>query len=480
MHVVAQAIQNSAYREDGCIENITLTCVVFSFLNCYTQSMRRLYNMLQNRTKTLQGAALILAIFTFSSQLLGLVRDRLFASYVGLGSELDAYYYAFKIPDMLYAFFAALVSVTVLIPLLSKAKLHAEGEAYAKKTYDVLYTVFTIGSMCVVTLVSICMPYLVKLIAPGVTDTVQISNIILYSRLLLLQPILLGISNLFGSYTQMSQKFIIYAISPLIYNISIVLSIIWLYPIYGMLGVVYGVLIGSVLHASIQVPYIHKNNFLPRLRRIYYRDMSIVKEVLTHSVPRAFILSLVQLQFLFMNSIASFQASGNTSTLNLANNLQSVPMSLIGVSFVVASFPILSKTFAEKDETKFWATYQDVSKKIIIYTLLATIGLWFLKEPLVYILLANSSQVLAVTFGLFILSLTPQCIQLLITRTYYARGDTKKAAYLNIYATILTIALIYSIGNSVEYIALAFTIGSWVSCGMFWISLEKYRRVRMV
>jgi putative peptidoglycan lipid II flippase len=431
--------------------------------------------MLQNRTKTLQGAALILAVFTFSSQLLGLVRDRLFASYVGLGSDLDAYYYAFKIPDVLYAFFAALVSVTVLIPLLSKAKLHVEGEVYAKKTYDVLYTVFTIGSVCVVALVSICMPYLVKLIAPGVTDTIQISNIILYSRLLLLQPILLGISNLFGSYTQMNQKFIIYAISPLIYNISIVLSIIWLYPTYGMLGVIFGVLIGAVLHASIQVPYIRTHNFLPRFRRMYYQDIAIVKEVLVHSIPRALVLSLVQIEFLFMNSIASFQSAGSVSTLNLANNLQSVPMSLIGVSFIVAAFPILSKTFAERDEVKFWNMYSDVSKKIIGYTLLATIFLWILKEPLVYTLLGNATPELALAFGIFILSLTPQCVELLITRTYYARGETKKAAYLNIYAAIITIALVYSIGTSVSSIALAFTIGSWISCVIFWVSIRKFR-----
>lgn len=454
------------------------TIVVGFFHVCYTQFMRRFYYFLQSRTKTLQGTALVLAVFTFSSQLLGLVRDRLFASYVGLGSDLDAYYYAFKIPDMLYAFFAALVSVTVLIPLLNKAKLHTEGEVYAKKTYDVLYTVFTLCAIVVVTIVSVAMPYLVKYIAPGVTDTADISNIILYSRLLLLQPILLGISNLFGSYTQMQQKFIIYALSPVIYNISIVLSIILLYPKLGMLGVVYGVITGAVLHACIQIPYIHKHNFLPRLRRIYYRDMSIVKEVLTHSVPRALILSLVQIEFLFMNSIASFQNVGSTSTLNLANNLQSVPMSLIGVSFVVAAFPVFSKTFAEKDELRFWHTYREVSRKVIIYTLLATVVLWFSKDIVVGVLLGNNSPELALAFGFFILSLIPQSVELLITRAYYARGETKKAAYLNIYACIITLILVYSMGNSVTNIALAFTIGAWVSCLMFWVSVGRYRRIQ--
>lgn len=445
---------------------------------CYTHFMRRIYNYLHNRTKTLQGTALILAGFTFTSQLLGLLRDRLFASSVGLGSDLDAYYYAFKIPDMLYAFFAALVSVTVLIPLLNKAKLHEEGEAHAKKTYDVLYTVFTFCAVVIVAIISFLMPYLVRYIAPGVTDATEVNNIVLYSRLLLLQPILLGISNLFGSYTQMKERFIIYALSPVIYNVAIVLSIIFVYPKLGMLGVVYGVLIGAILHACIQIPFIHKNNFLPKLRRIYAHDFGIVCEVLTHSVPRALILSLVQIEFLIMNSVASFQNAGSTATLNLANNLQSVPMSLIGVSFVVASFPILSKTFAEKEEGKFWFTYGETSKKIVLYTFVATVLLWFSKGYVTSILLGNSSPELALAFGFFILSLIPQSVELLITRAYYARGETKKAAYLNIYACLITVALVYGIGTSVSNIALAFTIGAWVSCLMFYVSIEGYRRLQ--
>lgn len=437
---------------------------------------KALYRMLNNKTKTIQGAALILAGFTFSSQLLSLVRDRLFASHIGLGANLDSYYYAFKIPDILYAFFTALVSVTVLIPLLNKARQHEEGELRVKKTYDVLYTVFTLCAVVTIVIVAFFVPYLVKFIAPGVTDTSQISDIILFSRLLLLQPLLLGISNLFGSYTQMQERFIIYASSPLFYNVSIVLSIVFLFPKFGMLGVVYGVLIGSVLHAFIQVPYIKRMNLLPRIIRIYKTDFGIVKDVITHSVPRALILSLVQIEFLVMNSVASLRGVGSASTLNLANNLQSVPMSLIGVSFVVAAFPLFSKTFVDKNEKIFWNTYEETSKKIFTYTLLGTLVLWFFREPLVLLLLGNGSLELALTFGLFVLSLTPQCIELLITRVYYARGETKKAALLNIYAATITVGLVFLFGSSVSHIALAFTIGCWISCFMFFFSINRYKK----
>jgi putative peptidoglycan lipid II flippase len=326
-----------------------------------------------------------------------------------------------------------------------------------------------------ISILSVLLPYLVKYIAPGVTDAGQISNIILYSRLLLLQPLLLGISNLFGSYTQMKKRFIIYALSPLVYNISIVASIVFIYPKLGMLGVIYGVIIGAVLHACIQIPFIKRMNFLPRIRRIYTHDFYIVKEVLTHSIPRALILSLVQVEFLIMNSVASLQKVGSTATLNLANNLQSVPMSLIGVSFVVASFPILSKSFAEKDEKRFWHTYKETSRKILLYTTIATVFLWFTREYVVSILLGNTSPKLSLAFGLFILSLIPQCIELLITRVYYARGETKKAAFLNIWAAIITITLVCMFGTTVPRIALMFSIGSWLSCAMFWVSIARYK-----
>jgi putative peptidoglycan lipid II flippase len=432
------------------------------------------------KSKSIQKTAVMIASFTFLSQLLSLFRDRLFANQVGTGLVLDSYYYAFRIPDILFAVFTSLVSVTVLIPLL--VKYDKEGDhATMKKVYNILFSVFFIFSTILILLLIIFMPFLVEyIVAPGVKDLNAVSNITLFSRLLLLQPFFLGLSNLLGSYTQMKEKFLLYSLSPLIYNIATIFGLLFLYPFFGIKGVVYGILIGSVLHGLVQIPFIHANKFIPAFVRVKKEDLPIVKEIVLSSLPRAFILSLFQIQFLFLNSFASLSVAGNTSVLNFANNLQGVPMALIGVSFVVASFPRFTKRFAEGDEKAFWDIFQYTAKKIFIYCGLATVAIWFLKDYIVLILLGNieSYKVIAASFGIFALSLIPQCIQLLIVRVYYARGENKTPAFLSIVGTVLITGLAYFSDKDAVSIATAFTIGSWISCLVFIFSLKKFVKLK--
>lgn len=442
----------------------------------------KLLDILKNRlkSKSIQKTAIMIAGFTFASQLLSLFRDRLFANQVGTGLTLDSYYYAFRIPDILFAVFTSLVSVTVLIPLL--VKYDKDGDhATMKKVYNILFSVFFIFSTVIILALIIFMPFLItKLVAPGVKDLNVVKDIILYSRLLLLQPFFLGLSNLLGSYTQMKEKFLLYSLSPLIYNIATIFGLVLLYPFFGIKGVVYGILIGSVMHGIIQIPFIHANKFLPVFIRIKKADLPIIKEIVLSSLPRAFILSLFQIQFLFLNSFASLSSAGNTSILNFANNLQGVPMALIGVSFVVASFPRFTKRFAEGDEKSFWDIFQYTAKKIFIYCGLATIAIWFLKDYIVLVLLGNidAYKIIALSFGIFTLSLIPQCIQLLIVRVYYARGENKTPAFLSIVGTVLIIMLAYFSNKDAVSIATAFTIGSWISCLVFVFSLKKFVKIR--
>lgn len=444
--------------------------------------MQSLYQKITQKlkSKSIQKTAVMIAGFTFASQLLSLFRDRLFANEVGTGITLDSYYYAFKIPDILFAVFTSLVSVTVLIPLL--VKYDKEGDhATMKKVYNILFSVFFIFSTVLILLLIIFMPFLVEhIVAPGIRDLNATNNIILFSRLLLLQPFFLGLSNLLGSYTQMKEKFLLYSLSPLIYNIATIFGLVFLYPFFGIKGVVYGILIGSVLHGLIQIPFIHTNKFIPAFVRLKKEDLPIVKEIVLSSLPRAFILSILQIQFLFLNSFSSHSSEGNTSILNFANNLQSVPMALIGVSFVVAAFPTFTKRFAEKNETEFWNIFRYTFKKILIYCGFATILIWFLKDYIVLILLGNieSYKVIALAFGIFSLSLIPQCIQLLITRVYYARGDNKRPAFLSIIGAVTVILLAYFSSRSAVDIATAFSIGSWISCLVFLFSVGKFLKTR--
>ena len=110
------------------------------------------------KSKSIQKTAIMIAVFTFLSQLLSLVRDRLFANQIGTGLILDSYYYAFKIPDILFAIFTSLVSVTVLIPLLVKYDKNGD-HVSMKKVYNLLFSVFFIFSSLVILALLIFMPF---------------------------------------------------------------------------------------------------------------------------------------------------------------------------------------------------------------------------------------------------------------------------------------------------------------------------------
>ncbi len=433
------------------------------------------------KSKSLHKTAILIAGFTFLSQILSLFRDRLFANQIGASIELDSYYYAFKIPDIMFAIFTSLVSVTVLIPLLVKYDKDKD-HLNMKKVYNILFSVFFIFSSILILFLIIFMPYLIThIVAPGVKDVLVIEDIILYSRLLLLQPFFLGLSNLLGSYTQMRERFLLYSLSPLVYNIATIFGLVFLYPFFGIKGVIYGIIIGSILHGFIQIPFVKSHSFLPRFIKIRNGDMAIVKEIVLSSLPRAFILSLFQIQFLCLNSFSSHSVEGNTSVLNFANNLQGVPQALIGVSFVVAAFPVFSKKYAEGDEGGFWNLFKYTAKKIFIYCGLATISIWFLKDYIVLTLFGNvdSYKSIALTFGIFSLSLIPQCIQLLITRVYYARGENKTPAFLSIFSMLFIVYLAYLSDRQASNIAMSFTIGTWISCIIFILSLKKYRKYKI-
>ncbi|MBT7338925.1 MAG: hypothetical protein HN802_04445, partial [Candidatus Jacksonbacteria bacterium] len=197
------------------------------------------------------------------SQILALFRDRLLAHFFGAGAVLDTYYAAFRLPDIIFVAIASIVSVYVLIPFL------AEKSAISKlKEKEFINTIFSAFFLIIITVSVVALiftPWLMKLFFPGLADTAQFADLILLTRVLLLQPIFLGISNLFASITQIHRKFVLYALSPVLYNVGIIIGIVFFYPSFSFMGLGLGVVLGAVLHLAIQIPFIVKNKFLPRI-----------------------------------------------------------------------------------------------------------------------------------------------------------------------------------------------------------------------
>ncbi|NOY35379.1 MAG: hypothetical protein GXP44_00400 [bacterium] len=391
----------------------------------------------------LHRAAVLLAMSAILSSFLGLIRDRLLAGTFGAGRSLDIYYASFRVPDILYNLVAlSLVSVTVLIPLfLEKVK---DSKRDARVFLNGVLTVF-LGVMIFLALMFfIFAPALAKIIAPGFSAQ-DIARLVVLTRIMLLSSILLGLSNLLSTVIQSYRRFFIYALSPLFYNAGIIFGIIFLYPVFGMKGLAFGVVLGAFLHAFIQVPGLIKLGYAPRLSfNISFAD---IKKVLLFSLPRSIGLGTQQIVLIFITAIASALSAGSIAVFHFSLNLQSVALNVVGVSYSVAAFPTLAKLFVNNQKKEFLKHTVSAARQIIFWSVPASVFFIVLRAQIVRTILGtgffswSDTRLVAAGVALFSVSITAQALVVLFVRAFYAAGKTKKPLVVNLFSSVCIIAL---------------------------------------
>jgi putative peptidoglycan lipid II flippase len=409
--------------------------------------VRKFFSVIEREVSGVHNAAYLLGICAFLSQCLALIRDKFLAHQYGADLTLDIYYSAFRIPDFIFATVASLVSISVLIPFLAKTfeKDADDKKGETKAFISNIFTAYMMMMIVVSAAAFILMPYLAKLIMPNLPEGPLLDELVILSRILLLQPIALGISTLLGSITQVTRRFFLYALSPLFYNASIILGIVFLAPELGLRGIMWGVVLGSILHFSIQIPYIGSLRLLPVIS--WRLKLKEIKKVVMTSLPRTLTLSLCSLELIFITLYASYMTEGSISVFNLALNLQSVPVAIIGVSYSLAAFPTLSRLFSSGEKNKFLEHVEVGARHIIFWALPVTALFVVLRAQIVRTILGSGSfnwddtRLTAACLSLFTVSLVAQSLELLFIRAYYAAGNTKKPLIINLISSLLTIAL---------------------------------------
>lgn len=412
--------------------------------------VKRVIRLFSRDFSGLHEAALLLGFFSLLSQFLALARDRLFAGAFGAGQELDIYYTAFRLPDLVYVTVASFVSVTVLIPFLAQ-KIEKQQEAEAKKLLSTIFSSFMVVMVLVSLVLYFLVPIFAPLIAPGF-DQVALDKLISLTRIMLLSPILLGLSNLFASITQTYKKFLIYSLSPVLYNIGIIIGIVLFYPLFGLTGLAWGVILGAFFHLLIQVPIIISYGYWPKcslnLIRNNFKDLI---KIVTISFPRTITLSIHQLSLLVMIALASYLGKGVISIFNFSFNMQSVPLSIIGVSYSVAAFPTLARFYSSGQMEKFNKQIYNASRHIIFWSLPAMVLLIVLRAQIVRVVLGSgrfdwtATRLTAGCLAIFSVSVFAQGLILLFVRGYYASGQTKKPLLANSLSSLLMILLAFGL-----------------------------------
>jgi putative peptidoglycan lipid II flippase len=399
------------------------------------------FRLINKEISGLHQAAYLLGFFAITAQVLALIRDRLLAASFGAGQTLDLYYAAFRIPDFIFITVGSMVSVSVLIPfLMDKIK---DGPEEGRRFIGNIFTFFFLLIVIFCGIAFFIIPLLSKLLFPGFAGD-DLAKVVMLSRVLLLSPILLGLSNIFGTLTQAYKRFFAYSLSPILYNLGIIVGVLFLYPRFGIIGLAYGVIFGAFMHFAIQLPFVFESGLTPKIHWKF--DLKEIKKVLFVSVPRTFTLGSDNISVIFLLSFASLMATGSIAIFNFSYNLQSVLLSVIGVSYSLAAFPILIKYFIDGETKKFAEQTIVSAKHIIFWSIPCAVLFIVLRAQIVRVILGagrfnwDQTRLTAAALAIFVASVVFQNITLLFVRAYYATGNTKKpfiAKFINAATTVI-------------------------------------------
>ncbi len=397
--------------------------------------------IINSKSKTITFSAGLIAFSVGVSAILGLLRDRLLVSYFDVG-RLDIYFAAFAIPDFVYGVIITGGIVAAFLPIFASTleKNKEEGWKLANNTLNVLIIVLTFfcGFLFLFT------PFIVKIIAPGFSPE-HLQETVFLTRIMLLSPILLGASSLFSGVLQYFDKFLAYSLAPILYNIGIIFGIIFFVPYFGIVGLAYGVILGSALHLLIQIPSSYFSGFSYKavtdlnqreLRRIFYL-----------MIPRIVGQISSKVNVVVITALASLLTAGSISIFNLSNHLQSFPVRVIGVAFAVAAFPAFSRSLALKEKDKFLKSFSSVISQVLFFIIPSSIIVFLLRAHIVRLVLGTGgfgwreTQLTAASLGIFAFSFFAGALIHVLVRAFFSFQDTKTPVVASLVAMGTNIAL---------------------------------------
>jgi putative peptidoglycan lipid II flippase len=303
------------------------------------------------------------------------------------------------------------------------------------------------------------------IIAPGFSPEKQAVTAQL-TRIMLVAIVFFGISNITTGILNSFRRYFSFAFAPVMYNLGIVFGIIALVPKYGVYGLAYGVIIGSLLHFLIQVPSLMRTGF--RYHLVIDLKHEGVRRVGRLMVPRTIGLAVAQIDQLISVIIGSTLAVGSVAVFNLSNNLQSFPINVFGVSLAIAAFPIFSEAFAQNNTEKFVVQFSVALRRILFLIIPASVIILLLRAQIVRVILGTGAfnwedtYLTAQALGYFSLSLFAQSLIPLLARSFYALQDTKTPVKVAVVSVVINIvgALSLSRFMGVVGLALAFSLSS--------------------
>lgn len=461
--------------------------------------VRRILSRLTAPIRGLHQAAYLVAGLTLASQLLALVRDRIFAHMFGAGQVLDLYYAAFRVPDFVFALVVSLVSAYVLIPAVSE-RLQAGGKQRARELIAQASTFLLLFGSALCLVIALFAPFFLDFLFPTLMRSADAPAFIFLTRLLLIQPILLGLSSVLSSVTQLERRFFLFSLSPVLYNLGIIFGTIALYPRYGLTGIGIGVIMGAVLHVLLHLPVVVRAGLAPRLT---VPRLGELLPLFKQSLPRSLALGMGSLTTLLLIALASREGEGSIAVYTFATNLEAVPLSLIAASYATAAFPVMAEQASSKRHEAFRTTLTVAARHIVFWSSVVTVLAIVLRAHVVRVVLGtgafnwDDTRLTAAILAVLALGLLAQGLILLSARAFYAAGRSWNPFFVQLADAGISVLAAFSLvhaarswpmlqyfmeallrvtdvpGASVIFIALGYTFGQFLMLGVALFTLRK-------
>lgn len=425
---------------------------------------------------TMFGGAVIVGSSWIVSKILGLVRQRLIASSFGAAGA-DPIYAAFSIPDFIYGTLILGSLLTALMPVFIAYRAKNPDEAW-RISRTVLNGLTVLFAVLGIVLFVGADPIVDLLVGRNFGAAAQ-STTALLMRIMSFNMLAFALSNVFAGVLQSFKHFVAVSLAPIVNNIGIIGGLLFLTPRYGAVGVAVGAVIGACLHLLI--------TFIAAWR-VGWRfgpgagwHHAGVRQVGNLLLPRTIGQSVTQIDQLVNVPIATRLGPAQLSIFRWANDIQDMPISIIGLSMATVAFPVFVELLSQNKKKEFVAHFSQIVRQIMFLIIPITILFLQLRAQFVRVIIGAGhvtwpeTIATAQTVGFFALSFFAQALIPVLARSFYAMQDTKTPVKITMFAVGLDIVGSVTLGPwlGVQGLALSFTISSVVNASLLLYALHR-------
>lgn len=419
----------------------------------------------QSSQKRVARAAGVVMFLIFLSRVLGFVRERAIATVFGRTAETDVFFAAFAIPDLMYQLLVGGVISSAFIPVFTQY-LASDKEDEAWYVASSFINLTAILLLILTTLGIVFAPWLAPLVGVGFIGEHR-ELLVSLMRITFPAVFFTALSGLQMGVLNSYQKFTLPALAPLLYNSAQILGAYILGPIFGVVGMAYGTVVGSFSSAAMQFPLVWQRAKTRYRRVIDFRHPGI-RKMFRLMIPAVIGLSISQINMIVGQNLASLLEEGTIVALRLASRLINFPLGVFAMGLSTAIFPTLASQVARNEMQEFRRTFSFGLRIVFYITLPAAVGLAVLRVPIVRLLFETGeftsadTQVTAYAVLFYAAGLVAQSGLQILTRVFYSLQDTVTPVKIGLVTVVLnlgfSLAFIYLTDLGVGGLALAFSL----------------------